>query len=62
MKPFSRRDETSLKQGFARMGFDQTTGCDHAGHNHQPVLPAVLQGSPFRNPAPKSYVGLRRAI
>jgi len=40
---------------------DQTTGCDHAGHYPQPVLPAILQGSSFRHPAPKTDLGLRRA-
>jgi hypothetical protein len=44
-KPFSGQNETSLKPGFVPMGDDQTTGFDHGRVHHQPVLPAIVQGS-----------------
>ena len=40
------------------MAFDQTTGCDHVGNHHQPILPPVLQGRPVRHSKAATYLGL----
>jgi hypothetical protein len=39
-------------------GIGQTTGCDHVGNHHQPILPPVLQGRAVRHSKAASYLGL----
>ena len=39
-------------------GIGQTTGCDHVGNHHQPILPPVLQGRAGRHSKAASYLGL----
>src|ERR1700676_907205 len=39
-------------------GMGQTTGCDHVGNHHQPILPPVLQGRAVRHSKAASYLGL----
>jgi hypothetical protein len=40
------------------MGDDQTTGFDHGGVHHQPVLPAIVQGSVIRHSNAEPFLHL----
>jgi hypothetical protein len=40
------------------MADDQTTGFDHGRVHHQPVLPAIVQGSVIGHPNAEPYLHL----